>query len=108
MAKNPPPPESFMLPLVLVVGAIAATIIAIPCAMSTPSPGGSGWLPWALLALGVGGMAFAIFEKNPKFDPKLSAQANMFVVFFGPVGARIGYAIVGGAFLGGGIGLLLC
>lgn len=95
-----------MLPILLVIAAVAATAIAIPCAVSTPSSGGKGWLPWALLALGVASLAIAVFERNPKVDFQRSAKANAMVLLFGPVGARVGYALIGGAFAGGGIGLL--
>lgn len=95
-----------MLPILLAVAAAAAIAVAIPSAGSTP-PAGRGWLPWALLALGLAGLAVAIFERRPVIDPKASVKANAMVVLFGPVGARIGYALVGGAFLGGGLGLLL-
>jgi hypothetical protein len=96
-----------MLPILLVVAAIAATAIAIPCAASTRSPSGKDWLPWALLVLGVASLAIAIFERAPKVDFKASAKANAMVLLFGPVGARVAYALVGGAFAGGGIGLLV-
>jgi hypothetical protein len=95
-----------MVAILLAVAAVAATGVAIPCALAS-SPGSKGWLPWALLALGVAGLAVAIFERNPKMDPRASVKANAMVVLFGPVGARIGYAVIGGAFLGGAIGLLV-
>jgi hypothetical protein len=100
------PRESIMLPILLAVAAVAAIPIAIPCAASAPPPGGHGWLPWALLALGVGGVAVAVFERRPAFDPKAGIKGNALVLLLGPIGARVGYALIGGAFLGGGIGLL--
>ena len=102
------PPERVMLPILLIVAMAAAVGLAIPCAvMSSPHPEGAGWLPWAFVAMGVAGQAIAIFERKPAFDPKASAKVNAMVLLFGPIGARIGYALIGGAFLGAGIGLLL-
>jgi hypothetical protein len=95
-----------MVPLLLVTAAVGASCIGIPCGMWTPSDSGVGWLPWALGALGVFAVCFAIFERNPRVDFKASAKANAMVLLFGPVGSRIGYGLLGGAFLGLGIGLL--
>ena len=96
-----------MLPILLAVAGVAAAGIGLPCFYSTPSPGGVGWLPWAFLALGIASLAIAIFERRPAIDPKASVKANALVVLFGPVGARVGYALIGGAFLGGAVGLFL-
>jgi hypothetical protein len=96
-----------MLAIMLPVAAAVAIGVAIPCAQSTPDGGSYGNGPWLFVMLGVMGLALAVFDRTPAYDPKLSAKANFMVVMFGPVAARISYAVIGGAFLGIGIGLFL-
>lgn len=107
MPPRPMPPEKVMLPILLVAALVGAAGIAVPTVMlSTPTPTPT-LLPWFLLALGVAGIAVAVFERNPKIDFKANVKANAMVLLFGPIGARVGYALVGGGFLGGAIGLFI-
>ena len=62
-------------------------------------------MPWLLLAFGLVGLGAGVLVREHKIDFKAGARANAFVLFFGPVGARVAWVVVGGGFVGFAIGL---
>jgi len=91
--------EAIAVPTVLVAAAVSTIGVAIP----SRGTHATGWFPWALLAMGIAGIAAAVFDRAQKGGGWRSQGLALLV---GPFGSRIVFALIGGGFLGGAIGIL--
>jgi hypothetical protein len=99
--KREPLPEILLAPILIAV----AAAIAIPLAILIPPPDKDSWLKWMLIGFGAVGILVALFERNPTVESAGGARAKALVLFLGPTGSRVAWAVMGGGFLGGGIAM---
>lgn len=92
--------------LALIIAATLATGVPIFLA-ARDGRNPHGWMPWALVAMGVGSLLIGIFDREQKPDMKRINRANAIMFLLGPTGTRILFGAIGGAFGAGGLALVM-
>ncbi len=95
------------LALAIVLGLATASTIGVWLA-AHGSKTDRGWFPWALVAMGVGSLAAAVFQRDMKPDltKRRFSMADGIMHMLGPTGSRFLFAVLGDCAFGGGLALL--
>lgn len=91
----------------VVIFLAAATFVLCRFWSRDTNPPRESWFAWLIIALGAGGILGGILDRAMKPNLKRIGRSDAVMILLGPTGSRILFAVLGGAFLGGGISLLL-